>query len=221
MLRTRRLMPISSARRWLSTGSTPPPSTGSQEATQTRVLAQLRVAGFSEDQGRAIVDTIRETLGDSAHAVSQSLVHPSELVKIKSDSSNAVDKLRMDIRNLSILDYGQLRVELKRIQTEVDSLRDTVNNNVLNTHGGVQLDINLEKKRVAAEVNALEHIVTNAEAKIEKEIGLLVSKIEKMRTDMKQGFLNFLGVAGVLFFSFNTYTYFHHGKGKRHEAKVE
>ncbi|KAI9320338.1 hypothetical protein BDR26DRAFT_884202 [Obelidium mucronatum] len=117
-------------------------------------------------------------------------------------------KLKMDIRNLSVLEYGQLRVELKRITSEVDRLRDLVNDDVNKTHGSIRLDLNLEKKRIAAEVDALDQLVLNAENKIEKEMGSLVSRIEKMRVDMKKGFTNSIAVVSVLFIGQMGYSYF-------------
>ncbi|KAJ3248419.1 hypothetical protein HDU78_000581 [Chytriomyces hyalinus] len=171
--------------------------------------------GFSDGQADALLKLIAGAINESAAVVTQTMVHPSELDKVKSSSKDNISKLRMDIRNLSVLDYGALRAELKRIASELEKLRNGINNDVLNTHGSVQLDINLEKKRVASEINSLELAVVAAEAKIEREMGLLVDKIDRMRNDMRQGFINFLGACGLLFVSFNAYTYHHRGSHKK------
>ncbi|KAJ3242060.1 hypothetical protein HDU81_007814 [Chytriomyces hyalinus] len=171
--------------------------------------------GFSEGQADALLKLIAGAINESAAVVTQTMVHPSELDKVKSSSKDNISKLRMDIRNLSVLDYGALRAELKRIASELEKLRNGINNDVLNTHGSVQLDINLEKKRVASEINSLELAVVAAEAKIEREMGLLVYKIDRMRNDMRQGFINFLGACGLIFVSFNAYTYHHRGSHKK------
>ncbi|KAJ3208458.1 hypothetical protein HDU82_002462 [Entophlyctis luteolus] len=150
---------------------------------------------FTEKQARTIIETVTDAIEESSLQSSHTMVPRAEHDKFVSDTDDSIGKLRMDIRNLSVLDYGALRVELKRIGagenptvTEVERMREFVNDNVGSTQGAIRLDVNLEKKRIQSEVDVLEQQVSNAERKIEKEMEFLVGRIERMRREVKTGY---------------------------------
>ncbi|KAJ3063422.1 hypothetical protein HDU98_000774 [Podochytrium sp. JEL0797] len=169
-----------------SIGNTTPPNTTT--LARETLLKSLCDSGFTEPQSEALLSLISNAINESTVTASEELVQKHELDRFSKQSHEDMSKLKMDLRNLSVLDYGDMRVEVKRIAKEVDRLRDVVTDDVNKTHGGIRLDLNLEKKRISNEVDALEQLVLNAESKIEREMSELVRRIEKMRKDLKQGF---------------------------------
>ncbi|KAJ3002265.1 UNVERIFIED_CONTAM: hypothetical protein HDU68_006360 [Siphonaria sp. JEL0065] len=197
-----------------------------QDLQINRLQKSLTDEGFTDHQAKSLFELISSAINErsesyplfcvqrltwfeksSTSSTSTHMVQKEHLEKFTRQSQSELSKLKMDIRNLSVLEYGQLRVELKRIASEVEKLKETVNDNISNTHGGIRLDLNLEKKRIGAEVDALEQLVLNAESKIEKEMGVLLGRIDKMRADMKKGFTNFIATVSVLFVGHVGYTW--------------
>ncbi|KAJ3387665.1 hypothetical protein HDU84_000617 [Entophlyctis sp. JEL0112] len=172
---------------------------------------------FTEKQARTIIETVTDAIEESSLQSSHTMVPRAEHDKFVSDTDDSIGKLRMDIRNLSVLDYGALRVELKRIGAEVERMREFVNDNVGSTQGAIRLDVNLEKKRIQSEVDVLEQQVSNAERKIEKEMEFLVGRIERMRREVKTGYTrfevlssDFLIATSVIFVGYNSYMWMQH-----------
>ncbi|ORY38588.1 DUF1640-domain-containing protein [Rhizoclosmatium globosum] len=179
------------------TPSTPVPEAGPSE--RQLLHKSLTNEGFTAAQAETLLTLISNAIDESTTLTAEEKVSRSELDKFTNQSQQDMAKLKMDIRNLSVLDYGNLRVELKRIATEVERLRDEINNDITKTHGDIRLDLNLEKKRISMEVDTLEQMVLHSESKIEQQMGHLVDGIEKTRREMKSGFQNFVAVTSVLF----------------------
>ncbi|KAJ3288768.1 hypothetical protein HDU79_004599 [Rhizoclosmatium sp. JEL0117] len=192
------------------TPSTPAPEAGPSE--RQLLHNSLTNEGFTAAQAETLLTLISNAIDESTTLTAEEKVSRSELDKFTNQSQQDMAKLKMDIRNLSVLDYGNLRVELKRIATEVERLRDEINNDITKTHGDIRLDLNLEKKRISMEVDTLEQMVLHSESKIEQQMGYLVDGIEKTRREMKSGFQNFVAVTSVIFFGYNSYIWAYSGR---------
>ncbi|KAI8830244.1 hypothetical protein BC829DRAFT_438121 [Chytridium lagenaria] len=112
-------------------------------------------------------------LGEKSHANH----HPHDGLDAKNstlfllESQHDFSSLRRDIQSLERGDFALLRAELQRISSDVAKIQDTMVEEVGRAHGGVRLDVNLEKARILDEAGQLERLVVRAEERIQEEVG--------------------------------------------------
>ncbi|KAJ3321165.1 hypothetical protein HDU76_000136 [Blyttiomyces sp. JEL0837] len=158
----------------------------------TRFSQMLRSEGFDQTQTDAILSLVSEAILESMQTVSRTMVAKSELTSFLKESHADFAILRRDIRTLESKDFAALKSELVKIGEEVTRMKDAFREEVSRAHGGVRLDVNLEKARILDEAGALEKMVVKAEEKIEAEVGELGKRLEKMREEMRNGLRNFV-----------------------------
>ena len=90
-------------------------------------------------------------------------------------------QLRSDINILEKKDFAVLKGELERIIQEVERLKGSLREEVGRVHGGVRLDINLEKARIQDEAASLRDMVSKAEERIDQEIEALTNRMILIR----------------------------------------
>ncbi|KAJ3102410.1 hypothetical protein HDU96_009640 [Phlyctochytrium bullatum] len=168
------------------------PTVPAQPSFDTRRFAdQLKGEGFNEAQAEAILALVAEAVGES-------MVRREELDAFLHESHTDFTSLRRDIHSLERGDFAVLRSELQRIGGEVGRIQETMLEDVGRAHGGTRLDVNLEKARILDEAGQLEELVARAEERIEKEVGVLERRLERMREEMRAGLRNF--VVGLVVF---------------------
>ncbi|KAJ3037443.1 hypothetical protein HDV00_001682 [Rhizophlyctis rosea] len=113
--------------------------------------------------------------------VSKSMTTKSEQDEEMRESERLFKQLRTDINILEKKDFAVLKGELERIVGEVERLKGTLREEVGRVHGGVRLDINLEKARIQDEAASLRDMVTKAEERIDKEIEALTNRMIQIR----------------------------------------
>ncbi len=72
-----------------------------------------------------------------------------ELIEIENEKE--FERLRKDIYDLGKREFSVLREELDKLLKEVERMKSTLRDDVSRAHGGVRLDINLEKARIKDE----------------------------------------------------------------------
>ncbi|KAJ3050329.1 hypothetical protein HK097_008711, partial [Rhizophlyctis rosea] len=90
-------------------------------------------------------------------------------------------QLRSDINILEKKDFAVLKGELERIIQDVERLKGSLREEVGRVHGGVRLDINLEKARIQDEAASLRDMVSKAEERIDQEIEALTGRMISIR----------------------------------------
>jgi len=77
-----------------------------------------------------------------------------------------------------------MKGDLERITAEVAKIKDSIQEECDRVHGGVRLDINLEKSRIKDETVHLHSLVKEANARIDDEISRLQERNDQMKTDL-------------------------------------
>jgi hypothetical protein len=95
-------------------------------------------------------------------------------------------------------DFNMLKTENERLLAEIDKLSQKLNEEVKKTHGGVKLDLNLEKGRIREETSRLELELTKTGTKIESEIAGLRTQMETIKIQVLQYLIGTLTGAGAL-----------------------
>lgn len=117
--------------------------------------------------------------------VARAMVTKSEQTAELKDAEEDFAQLRSEIQMLEKRDFAVLRGELERIVQEVDRLKSGMREEVSRVHGGVRLDINLEKSRIQDEAGQLGDMVLKAEARIDREIDALTDRMIQIREGTK------------------------------------
>lgn len=95
-------------------------------------------------------------------------------------------------------DFNTLKIENERLLTEIDKLKQKLNEEVKKTQGGVKLDINLEKGRIREETSGLELELTKTGTRIESEIAGLRTQMETIKSQILQYMIGTLTGVGAL-----------------------
>jgi hypothetical protein len=95
-------------------------------------------------------------------------------------------------------DFNMLKIENERLLTEIDKLKQKLNEEVKKTQGGVKLDINLEKGRIREETSSLELELTKTGTRIESEIAGLRTQMETIKSQILQYMIGTLTGVGAL-----------------------
>lgn len=126
--------------------------------------------------------------------VSRNMVPKSSLIEFHSQSSQDFASLRETIRDLQSTEFQSLHRTLSKTLEDVESISRTSADDVARAHGGVRLDVNLEKARIEKEASELEAMVLKAEEKIEREVKELGERLEMMRVEMTASLRNVIFV---------------------------
>ncbi|KAJ3208057.1 hypothetical protein HDU67_007035 [Dinochytrium kinnereticum] len=150
------------------------PTVSAQPSFDTTKFADLlKAEGFNDVQSAAIISLVSEAVGESMQTITRSMVRREELDSFLSESNIDFASLRRDIQSLERGDFALLRSELARITQDVVKIQEIIHEDVGRAHGGVRLDVNLEKARILDEAGQLERLIATAEERIEEEVGVV------------------------------------------------
>ncbi|KAI8822066.1 uncharacterized protein EV422DRAFT_415862 [Fimicolochytrium jonesii] len=158
---------------------------GSGQFDITRYSKMLQTEGFTAPQADAILQLVNEAVSESMENIGRSMVTKTEQAEEVSDAERDFAQLRADIQMLEKRDFAVLRGELERILAEVERMKQGMRDEVSRVHGGVRLDINLEKARIQDEAAQLKDLVAKAEARIDQEIDILTNRMVHIRDGTK------------------------------------
>ena len=99
--------------------------------------------------------------------------------------------LGKDITSLGKKDIGVIKKELEKIQNDVNTKRDSMRDDISRAHGGVRLDINLEKARIKDESIGLEEMVASSEQRVDRELEALNEKMQSIKSNTRSSLIRF------------------------------
>ncbi|TPX59017.1 hypothetical protein SpCBS45565_g07839 [Spizellomyces sp. 'palustris'] len=158
---------------------------GNTTFNTARYAQMLQAEGFTAAQSDAVLALVTEAVSESMENVARSMVTKSEQTAELTDAESDFTQLRSEIHTLEKRDFAILRAELERILQEVDRMKSSMREEVSRVHGGVRLDINLEKARIQDEAGQLRDMVVKAEERIDKEMESLTSRMVQIREGTK------------------------------------
>ncbi|TPX57385.1 hypothetical protein PhCBS80983_g03864 [Powellomyces hirtus] len=183
----------------LSSASISAIGTGGTTFNTSRYAQMLQAEGFTSMQSDAVLQLVTEAVSESMENVVRSMVTKAEQSSEIADAEQDFAQLRCDIQMLEKRDFAVLRGELERIMQEVERMKLSMREEVSRVHGGVRLDINLEKARIQDEAAELKDMVKKAEARIDEEIELLTQRMIQIREGTKASLKQFMGIAFTAF----------------------
>ncbi|KAI9091830.1 hypothetical protein DFS34DRAFT_314939 [Phlyctochytrium arcticum] len=172
-----------------------------------RYAHMLQVEGFTEGQADAVLSLVTEAVSDSMESAARALVTKTDQTNELEEAESDFRQLRNEIHQLEKRDFAVLRAELARIADDVERIKNTMREEVSRVHGGVRLDINLEKARIQDEATALRDMVGKAEERIDQEIGLLTERMIEIRDGTKASLKQFIGIAFTAFLAYKVASY--------------
>ncbi|KAJ3007516.1 hypothetical protein HKX48_009069, partial [Thoreauomyces humboldtii] len=181
--------------------------TGGTSFNTARYTHMLQAEGFTPVQADAVLQLVTEAVSESMENVVRSMVTKAEQSSEIEDASQDFSQLRSDIQTLEKRDFAVLRGELERILQEVERMKLSMREEVSRVHGGVRLDINLEKARIQDEAAQLKELVAKAEARIDEEIELLTQRMIQIREGTKASLKQFMGIAFTAFVAYKVINY--------------
>jgi hypothetical protein len=101
------------------------------------------------------------------------------------EASSEFADLRDDFTSVERGDFASLKTDLEKIEGEVDKLREAMAEETARVHGGIRLDINLDKARVKDEATALGKEILAADSRIDREIEGLQDRMKRIDQDLK------------------------------------
>ncbi|KAI9017084.1 hypothetical protein BC832DRAFT_588362 [Gaertneriomyces semiglobifer] len=150
-----------------------------------RYSQMLQAEGFTEAQADAVLGLVTEAVSESMENVLKAMVTKREQTEELQDAESDFAQLRSEINTLEKRDFAVLRGELERIGEDVRRMKDGIREEISRVHGGVRLDINLEKARMQDEAGSLVDMVVKAEARIDDEINALTKRMIEIRDGTK------------------------------------
>ncbi|TPX51227.1 hypothetical protein SeMB42_g01993 [Synchytrium endobioticum] len=115
------------------------------------------------------------------------------------ESQHEFIELRQEITTLERGDSAALRSELEKIKAETDALREIISEEVTRVHGGIRLDISLDKARVKDEAAIISKEIVVANDQIDAEIKKLEERMIKIDQDLRASLSSFIGAAFIFF----------------------
>ena len=88
--------------------------------------------------------------------LSEQMSSKSDQEIIQRATEKEFEELKEDIQSLGKKDFAVLKGELDKIIADLDRLKTASRDDISRAHGGVRLDINLEKARIKDESVGLE-----------------------------------------------------------------
>ncbi|KND01928.1 uncharacterized protein SPPG_02435 [Spizellomyces punctatus DAOM BR117] len=180
---------------------------GNTTFNTARYAQMLQAEGFTAAQSDAVLALVTEAVSESMENVARSMVTKSEQTAELTDAESDFTQLRSEIHTLEKRDFAILRAELERILQEVDRMKSSMREEVSRVHGGVRLDINLEKARIQDEAGQLRDMVVKAEERIDKEMESLTNRMVQIREGTKASLKQFMGIAFTAFLVYKLISY--------------
>ncbi|KAJ3181802.1 hypothetical protein HDU87_000820 [Geranomyces variabilis] len=181
--------------------------TGGTSFDTARYIHMLQAEGFTSSQSDAVLQLVTEAVSESMENVVRSMVTKSEQAEEIADAEHDFAQLRSDIQMLEKRDFAVLRGELERILAEVERMKLSMREEVSRVHGGVRLDINLEKARIQDEAAELKSLVAKAEARIDEEIDALTQRMVHIRETTRANLKQFMGIFLAAFITYKIINY--------------
>ncbi len=109
-----------------------------------------------------------------------------------------ISKLKSEIQMIEKSDFNVLKAENERLSSEIENLKQKLNEEVKKTQGGVRLDLNLERGRIKEELRELDASLKETHSKIESEIAGIRTHMETIKFQILQYMIGTLTGAGAL-----------------------
>ncbi|OAJ36402.1 hypothetical protein, variant 1 [Batrachochytrium dendrobatidis JEL423] len=145
----------------------------------------LQAEGFTPSQTQGLLALVEEAVNESLLTAVKSMVTKDEQREAATESEQDFQRLRSEIHVLEKKDFAILKTELERLIAETSRIKGSIQDEVNRVHGGVRLDVNLEKARINDEIAELNQLVANADTKIDKEIDELTKRMHDIRIHTK------------------------------------
>ncbi|RKO97833.1 hypothetical protein CXG81DRAFT_15633, partial [Caulochytrium protostelioides] len=146
----------------------------------------LVAEGFTPAQADAILGLVAEAIRGSADNIAHQLVKRSDQEQYVSESNADFAQLRQEINALERKDFSLLRSDLENMQETLAHIRETMRDEISRVHGGVRLDINLEKSRIQDETKELDEMVRKVGDRIDEQTNSLSDRLNEVRDNVRR-----------------------------------
>ncbi|RGB26183.1 DUF1640-domain-containing protein [Rhizophagus diaphanus] len=165
-------------------------------------VEKLENEGLTRQQSEAIMNSLSEVINNSLRNATSDFVIQSDIDKSIYTAKVDISKLKSELQMVERSDFNMLKIENERLLTEIDKLKQKLNEEVKKTQGGVKLDINLEKGRIREETSGLELELTKTGTRIEGEIAGLRTQMETIKSQILQYMIGTLTGVGALILAY-------------------
>ncbi|GBC03462.1 hypothetical protein RclHR1_05130014 [Rhizophagus clarus] len=165
-------------------------------------VERLEREGFTRQQSEAIMNSLSDVINNSLQSVTSEYVTKSDTDKSIYTAKVDISKLKSELQVVERSDFNMLKIENERLLTEIDKLKQKLNEEIKKTQGGVKLDINLEKGRIREETSSLELELTKTGTRIESEIAALRTQMETIKAQILQYMIGTLTGVGALILAY-------------------
>ncbi|TPX33069.1 hypothetical protein SmJEL517_g03899 [Synchytrium microbalum] len=164
-----------------------------------RYVAMMVKEDFTPQQAEAIISLVSEAIQESLNGVTRNMVKKTSHEEAVAESTSEFEDLRKDITIVESGDSTSLRVELEKIKADTDKLRTIIQEEVNRVHGGIRLDISLDKSRVKTEAEVVSKDIVAVNEQIDFEIKKLTERMGKIDSDLRASLFSFMGAAFSFF----------------------
>ncbi|CAI2165604.1 9575_t:CDS:2 [Funneliformis geosporum] len=161
-------------------------------------VERLEKEGFTRQQSEAIMTSLSEVMNESMQNLTSNMVTLTDQEKTVYTAKVDISKLKSEMQMVEKSDFNVLKAENERLSTEIEKLKQKLNEEVKKTQGGVRLDLNLERGRIKDESRALEASLKETHTKIESDIAGLRTNMETVKFQILQYMIGTLTGAGAL-----------------------
>ncbi|RIA93923.1 hypothetical protein C1645_761342 [Glomus cerebriforme] len=165
-------------------------------------VEKLENEGLTRQQSEAIMESLSSVINESIQNVTCNLATISDREKSIYTAKVDISKLKSEIQVIERSDFNMLKIENERLLTEIDKLKQKLNEEVKKTQGGVKLDLNLEKGRIREETSRLQLELTKTGTRIESEIAKLRTQMETIKSQILQYMIGTLTGVGALILAY-------------------
>ncbi|KAH9253460.1 hypothetical protein BASA83_010232 [Batrachochytrium salamandrivorans] len=186
----------------------------------TRYAQMLEAEGFTPGQTQGLLSLVEEAVNESLLTATKSMVSKQDQKESMGESEKDFQRLRSEISLLEKKDFAVLKGELERLIAETQHIKGFIQDDINRVHGGVRLDVNLEKARIKDEMVELNQLVTKADTKIDEEINTLTARMHELRTQTRVSITQFIVGVLLAFLTYKVVTVFAPFSKKKREPPL-
>ncbi|KAG2183015.1 hypothetical protein INT44_005996 [Umbelopsis vinacea] len=151
-----------------------------------RFASLLEKEGFSKNQAKAVVSALDDVVEESASIIKYSLISKADQELTINQYKADFTQLKKDIHEVEQIDVDNVKQANEYLKAEIEKLKKALSEEIVRSHAGVRLDINLEKGRIRDEGMILQDHLQLTDKRIENEIQALRKHMEGIKLQILQ-----------------------------------
>ncbi|CAO3686089.1 unnamed protein product [Umbelopsis vinacea] len=147
-------------------------------------------------------DAVHDVVEESASIIKYSVIS-------KADQELTIDQYKADfvelkkqIHEVEQMDVDDVKEANELLKSEIEKLKKALSEEIVRSHAGVRLDINLEKGRIRDEGMQLQEHLRHTDERIEREIRTLRKHMEGIKLQILQYMIGTITGAGTLLLAY-------------------